>query len=341
MELSKADTASVKGIAILLMLWHHLFLNAPGYGMLTHSFAIISKVCVALFLFVSGYGLTKQFSGLERRTVESTVMFLSRRFVNFYMQYWFCFILVVLIGNICGYSFNDAYPATRNVFKCIILDVFGQMGYDSYLKSWWFNKMIIQLWLVFPILYILVSNKYSALLGLIAITFLQLYAKRIPGNIFFLVEGGTPAFFLGMFFAHHPVSLGKYDKQWKGILLSISIIMILGLSFLLLKVIKDPYQAIIIRALLALCIVYTLSACREHCTTLTGFLGKYATIMYLTHVLLIVLIPGINSFLKHSFPVFLVFTVACCLMAIIIDWLKTVTGFDKLRLALIEMISRI
>ena len=27
MELSRSDTTAIKGIAILLMLWHHLFLN--------------------------------------------------------------------------------------------------------------------------------------------------------------------------------------------------------------------------------------------------------------------------------------------------------------------------
>ena len=76
MELSKEDTASVKGIAILFMLWHHLFLNVPDYGTLTHSMAIVAKVCVALFLFVSGYGLTKQYVGLEKRNVQTTIRFL-------------------------------------------------------------------------------------------------------------------------------------------------------------------------------------------------------------------------------------------------------------------------
>ncbi len=69
MDLSKSDTAGIKGIAILFMLWHHLFLHSVEYGALTQSLAIVSKVCVALFLFVSGYGLTKQYSRLEKRNV--------------------------------------------------------------------------------------------------------------------------------------------------------------------------------------------------------------------------------------------------------------------------------
>ena len=198
MALSKADTTAIKGVAILFMLWHHLFLNTAEYGALTQSLAVVFKVCVALFLFVSGYGLTKQFSGLEKHNVQTTIQFLLRRFINFFFPFWFCFILVIVIGNLCGYTFHDAYPATRNTLKCVILDFFGQMGYDSYLKPWWFNKMIIQLYLVFPFLYMVLYNRYSASLGLVAIVLVQLFAQRIPGNVFFIVEGGAPAFYLGM-----------------------------------------------------------------------------------------------------------------------------------------------
>lgn len=198
MELSKSDTAGIKGIAILFMLWHHLFLHSTEYGALTQSLAVVFKVCVALFLFVSGYGLTKQYGGLEKRGVRTTIRFWRRRFINFFLPFWSCFILVVVIGNVCGYTFHDAYPATRNTLKCVLLDFFGQMGYDSYLGPWWFNKMIIQLYLVFPLLYLLLYNRYTAIIGLIAIVVVQLYAKRIPGNMFFIVEGGLPAFCLGM-----------------------------------------------------------------------------------------------------------------------------------------------
>lgn len=59
MELTKQDTIAIKGIAILLMLWHHLFLSTVEYGVCANSFSSIAKLCVALFLFVSGYGLTK------------------------------------------------------------------------------------------------------------------------------------------------------------------------------------------------------------------------------------------------------------------------------------------
>lgn len=336
MELSKTDTASIKGIAILLMLWHHLFLGAPEFGTTIHSLAIVSKVCVALFLFVSGYGLTKQYNGLEQRTLESTVKMLGRRFINFFFQYWFCFFLVVLIGNFCGYSFHDAYPATRNTFKCFILDFWGQMGYSSYLPPWWFNKMIIQLYLVFPIFYLIVSNKYSALAGLIAIAFLYLFAKSLPGNVFFFVEGGIPAFYLGMCSARHRITLVFQKKVWRIVMMILSCLMVFALSWLLLKAVKDPSHAVLIRAVMALCIVYAYKTISCNSSKVIGYVGKFSAIMYLTHMLFLKIIPQIVYYSQYSVLVFSLFIVICLGAARFIAYLEQVTHYDKLRISLLN-----
>ena len=336
MELSKSDTAGIKGIAILLMLWHHVFLNVPEYGALTHSLAIVAKVCVALFLFVSGYGLTKQYAGLEKRSVRTTIQFLLRRFVNFFLPFWFCFILVVVVGNLCGYSFHDAYPATRNMLKCVILDFFGQMGYDSYLGPWWFNKMIIQLYLVFPLLYLMLYNRYMTIVGLTAIVLVQFFAKRIPGNLFFIVEGGLPAFYLGMISSRFRV-FPEIRKKSHGILLALVAVFIgIILSLLLLEVIKNPYQAVLIRALLALSIIVAYKSFNGNDSHLFEFVGKYATIMYLTHVLFLVLLPQFFYFSKCSILIYLFFTIVCLAAAMLIDWLERVTCYNKVRLSIVN-----
>lgn len=336
MELSKSDTAGIKGIAILFMLWHHLFLHSTEYGALTQSLAVVFKVCVALFLFVSGYGLTKQYGGLEKRNVQTTIRFWLRRFINFFLPFWFCFVLVVVIGNLCGYTFHDAYPATRNTLKCVLLDFFGQMGYDSYLGPWWFNKMIIQLYLAFPFLYLMLYNRYTAIVGLIAIVLIQLFANRIPGNLFFIVEGGLPSFCLGMMAARFRI-VPEMRKKVQKIVWAITAVLIgVVLSILLLSVIKNPNQAVLIRALLALCIVVAFKSFEGSASRVLGFMGKYATIMYLTHVLLIKLLPRIVYYPKYSVLIFLFFVIACLAFAVTIDWLERVTRYDKLRLALVN-----
>jgi len=339
MELSKSDTTGIKGIAILFMLWHHLFLHSTEYGALTQSLAIVFKVCVALFLFVSGYGLTKQYSSLKMRNVQTTIKFLLRRFINFFLPFWFCFILVVVIGNLCGYTFYDAYPETRNTLKCVILDFFGQMGYDSYLKPWWFNKMIIQLYLVFPFLSLLLYNRYSVILGLVAIVLVQLLAQRIPSNVFFLVEGGLPAFYLGMLASRYQV---VPEMNTRTVRISIGFVAILLgalLSVLLLRYVKSPYPAVLVRAFLAVCLVVAFKSFENDGFRFLGFVGKYASIMYLTHVLLIILLRKFVYYPSSSVLVFLLFTMACLAVAMAIDWLERILRYDKLRQILVSAVN--
>ena len=66
MKLTVQDSNVLKGIAILIMLWHHLFLRPEYNDIVIHGhsiaqeIAIMCKVCVAIFVFVSGYGLTEK-----------------------------------------------------------------------------------------------------------------------------------------------------------------------------------------------------------------------------------------------------------------------------------------
>lgn len=340
MELNRSDTAGIKGIAILFMLWHHQFLNTTEYGAFTSYLAVIFKVCVALFLFVSGYGLTRQFSGMESRSALNMFKLLMRRFINFFLPYWFCFVLVVLVGHLCGNTFHDVYPATRNTLKCVILDFFGQMGYNSYLHPWWFNKLILQLYLVFPFLYLVVSSKYSAWVGLVAIIPMQLYAHSIPGNVFFMVEGGIPAFYLGMMCARYRIVPSIPKKVWRIVLASVAVSLIIGLAVLHNHVLPaSPYQALLIRALMAFCIVFTFkSLCGDHSLVLS-FLGKYSAIMYLTHALLLQLIPQLFYYPRCSFLAFLLFVLVSLLLAKSIDWLQRFLHYDKLRSALVSRVN--
>ena len=59
------DTNVIKCIAVCAMVVHHLFAELhPGFGGELRYFSIACKACVSMFLFVSGYGLTVQYSKL-------------------------------------------------------------------------------------------------------------------------------------------------------------------------------------------------------------------------------------------------------------------------------------
>lgn len=99
LSLSAKDTGIIKGVAICLMLWHHLFPNAlySGGNSAVVFMAAVGKVCVSLFLLVSGYGLACQYSKViaEAKNLKErfgvTTKFIAKRYVKFYTGYWVIF----------------------------------------------------------------------------------------------------------------------------------------------------------------------------------------------------------------------------------------------------------
>ncbi len=65
LELNIRESNSLKGIALILLLIHHLFyiqngkfddVYIAGHGVV-NTLGLLCKVCVAMFVFLSGYGL--------------------------------------------------------------------------------------------------------------------------------------------------------------------------------------------------------------------------------------------------------------------------------------------
>ena len=263
-----------------------------------------------------------------------------RRYINFFLSYWFCFVLVVVVGNVCGYSFSEAYPVGRNTLKCVLLDVAGQMGYDSYLNPWWFNKMIIQLYLVFPVLFLIIRNKYLSWVGLVLIIVTQLYAKSIPGNVFFIVEGGLPAFYLGILCARCQVIPESNYRSWRPLLFFVGLLVCIGLAVLHVMVVKDPYVAVLLRASMAFCVIVAYKSIGDKHISVLEFVGKYATIMYLTHILFVKLIPEVIYGAKYSVLIFVVFVAFCLVTAMLIDALEKLSRYDRLRVGIVKQIDK-
>lgn len=95
--LTKQDTAVLKGIVIIAMLMHHLW-GCPPVGVEPYTGVLgflgnVGKVCVAMFLFCSVYGLSndnnralsKNSNSINR--IMRLVQLLLLRFVKFYSNY--------------------------------------------------------------------------------------------------------------------------------------------------------------------------------------------------------------------------------------------------------------
>src|SRR3712207_382304 len=88
--MSKDQSQLVKGIAILMMLYYHLYIGTSDYHM------YIAQAChpVPFFLVVSGYGFTCQV--VQQRYTTSHVL---KRSLNLYLSYWLTLAVFVTIGH--------------------------------------------------------------------------------------------------------------------------------------------------------------------------------------------------------------------------------------------------
>lgn len=326
MELSKQNTTTIKGIAILCMLWHHLFLNCYDYGHIIQLSGAAGKICVALFLFLSGYGLTITFRKrvhnhtelFSKDGVKCTLQFLLHRFKNFYLSYWPMMVAVILLGVVCGYSLSHAYP-NLNPWKRLLIDAAGYNGWQSYLNTWWFNKLIIQIWLLFPFLYLLLSNKRLAILGGIGLIAVEQF-QLIP--VFCFIEGGVFTFFIGMVAARYTLRISRTP-----IYHILAVLALVGLMLCWHYVPQIAYT--LLHAPIALLIA---SLCTPPISsqlkigTVMRFFGGYSTEMYLCHTLFLIICPSVVYALHFPLLDFAILIVLSLSMSMAVRFISTGIG---------------
>ena len=221
--LSKRNSLILRGGGgILLMLIHHLFYSEwsrPLYDDITiHGVGVVNqighfcKLCVAVFVFASGYGLVASTpQGVKLKE------FYWHRFKKLYLNYWYIWLLFVPIAYfVFGRTFTDAYGDHAAIKG--ILDFFGLLamfGIDSYNPTWWFYNCIIILYLLFPLL-----NRW-----LLKSTYLLVCLAVTCGLLFFfpgvnVVSGYLLVFLVGMLMAKMPVTWVK-DTQWWQLLIAL------------------------------------------------------------------------------------------------------------------------
>lgn len=184
-ELTKDDTTVVKGIALLLLLAHHLFYIDNGlydeytlFGTgIVQALGRFSKVCVALFVFLSGYGIMRSAGGKG----FSVRRFYARGFTKLYLNYWFIWLLFVPAGIVLfGRSMEEAYG--DKLWVRGLLDFFGfarSAGFDGYNITWWFYSCILLLYALTPLLY-RTTGRYPLSTLAATILFLFLSSDNTP-----------------------------------------------------------------------------------------------------------------------------------------------------------------
>lgn len=150
--MTRTDSLQLKGIAILMMLFLHLFntpervascitlLHFPGGLPLVYAMSRVAAWCVYVYIFLSGYGLA---ASAEKRGFGFSRAAL--RLVPLYIHYWVVLLPFVALGCLLK---PQVYPGGVWDF-CL-----NMVGWScSYNHEWWFLRPYVVLSLVSPLLF--------------------------------------------------------------------------------------------------------------------------------------------------------------------------------------------
>lgn len=278
--MSKDQSLQLKGAAILMMLWLHLFntqdrieecttlVNYLNGKPLAYAIARTAGMCVPIYLFISGYGMAKA----SELNVRSTF----RRLWRVYSRFWL--VLALFIPLACWLK-PEAYP---NGYSTLLLNV---LSLDvSYNGEWWFllpwailiatAKWIVpfvrrnNIWInliVFFVLFLLLVNYKCPIL---------FWGNNLFSTLLSRLMLLMPAFYAGVCIGCH----GWYSFVIRGLKWP-------SLIMLVLCMIRGMLGASLVNVFFAVpfILLFTLCSVPQWLCSVLHFFGHYSIYMWLTH----------------------------------------------------------
>ena len=214
---SMTDTMIVKGLAIVLLLYHHCFLQTsvdtvggkidffPVSSSVAIDICYSFKLCVGMFVFITGYGLYCSFKKINFHRDE-VCRWTGTRLVKTISGFWFLYVVVFVVTMIVDQYpilryFNNG-PFTLKGLLYIVLDFLGlakMFSTPSLIGTWWYMSAAIVFILLVPVVY-LISKKVGYLPLIVGICALPRILKvGYPGGLNILTF--TLPVIFGMVFA--------------------------------------------------------------------------------------------------------------------------------------------
>lgn len=156
--ISKEQTTILKGIAILIMIYHHFFglyaipniqpEKCGAFFEFCNQYAYYGKACVSIFVMITGYGYYYA-AQKEKRNV-----FLAGlcRFKSFYPFFVFMLISVYVLG--CIFPYGERLQPTR--WKDVLLNM---VGLKHAIPDYWYIFIVIVSALIFYPLLLIAQRK--------------------------------------------------------------------------------------------------------------------------------------------------------------------------------------
>jgi len=340
--LSLSETLILKGVAISILLYNHLFFNVYTWN-----------VSISIFLFLSGYGLSVSYKKICDKPILETLKFQTRRYIKFYANYWAIFLLFVPIGI---FVFNRSLniPYGSDDIKWLITDILGLNGLKSYNITWWFNQAIVVLYLLFPFLYFAI-RKISFFFPVVWFFVWIFDFNIIPDSATFW----SLHFCFGIFIALNIEKINSFfNRIHVFLLLGIFVLTIIGFGFLRhyakITYFFDNYgNSCVYAALIAVNLTFIIITIIRIANCYLSvkifkyqilhkifvFLGKHSRNIYLIHTFIyLYFFQDFIHSIKFKPLIFIALLCISLAVSVIIEFIKKITQYKKLEKHLISKI---
>ena len=256
MKFTKEHTMQMKGIAIIILLFHHCFLNTQrwatvpyeklattkGWGYYPISFApfsshtiqylaSFSKICVAMFVFMTGYGMWVSYESQKKKTTMSN--YIKKRMVTLMTGFLIIFVVTEILAIPTG-RFIEVYGHDFRSVVYMIIDALGLaklLGTPLFCLTWWYMSLAIVLIMIFPFVHS-IMEKYQWVVVVASIIVPRACGFGQSTDLFRYLLAYT----LGMYFAQHDLLARIKEKFMEqnvaGKLLSL-IVSLIGLAVII------------------------------------------------------------------------------------------------------------
>ena len=354
-KFNKQNSTGLKGIAILLMLFHHNFRDVVLFENYTVSFfpfpqdlvvsaADMSKICVSIFVFISGYGLYLSCKNTKLDATKWTAV----RYIKTMSGYWMIWILSCVVTQLINRRVSKIY-VQNSLWEAVAGMGIDFLGLANLFRTptlngtWWYMSAAIVFILLTPLL---VKNREKLWLILAGvILFIRVIMK---GKDFF--PGGTAVysfltpFILGMIFARNNYIERLVNQKHKLPRFLVEVVLLLAAYKVYKNLPISNYWEVHWGLIPLLVIVF----CIEYILVIPGikqvlvFLGKHSMNVFLVHTFIRLIYLGEFTYSwKHFVLITLVLLVVSLALSFVLEGIKKITKYDQLMEIICKKIENI
>lgn len=367
MKFTKEHTMQMKGIAIIILLFHHCFLNAQrwatvpyeklattkGWGYYPISFApfsshtiqylaSFSKICVAMFVFMTGYGMWVSYESQKKKTTMSN--YIKKRMVTLMTGFLIIFVVTEILAIPTG-RFIEVYGHDFRSVVYMIIDALGLaklLGTPLFCLTWWYMSLAIVLIMIFPFVHS-IMEKYQWVVVVASIIVPRACGFGQSTDLFRYLLAYT----LGMYFAQHDLLARikeKFMEQNVAGKLLFLIVSLIGLA-VIIKCRQnawigwkylDFWDGFAAMYMIVISYIYILNG--KWIVKGLGFLGKHSMNIFLIHSFYRdVFFHEFTYSFYYAWLDYIVLMAISLVTSIVLEWFKKLIRYEKF----IEWVKRL